>query len=48
MGEDSVPEIWSVDRGKLYKPESVVLKQVQHVPPSVSSTEGTDRPVLCL
>lgn len=48
MGEDSVPEIWSVDRGKLYKPESIILKQIQHVPPGVSNTEGTDRSVLCL
>ncbi|XP_051470224.1 GDNF-inducible zinc finger protein 1-like isoform X2 [Apus apus] len=24
-GEDSVPEIWSVDEGKLYKPESIIL-----------------------
>ncbi|XP_021247144.1 GDNF-inducible zinc finger protein 1-like isoform X2 [Numida meleagris] len=48
VGEDSAPEIWSVDRGKLYKPDSVILKKVQHVPPSVRDTEDTDRSLLYL
>ncbi|XP_035758278.1 GDNF-inducible zinc finger protein 1 isoform X1 [Egretta garzetta] len=48
MGEDSAPEIWSVDQGKLYKPESVVLKKVEHVPSSVSDVAGTDRSLLYL
>lgn len=48
MGEDSAPEIWSVDRGKLYKPESVSLKKVEDVPPSVSNAEDTGRSLLYL
>lgn len=43
MGEDSTPEIWSVDQGKLYKPESVVLKEAEHVPSSASNAEDADR-----
>lgn len=43
MGEDSAPEIWSVDQGKLYKPDSIVLEKADRVPPGVSNAEGTDR-----
>ncbi|XP_068270978.1 GDNF-inducible zinc finger protein 1-like [Nyctibius grandis] len=47
-GEESAPEIWSVDQGKLYKPESFVLRKVAHVPSSVSDAEDTDRSLFCL
>jgi len=42
MGEGSAPEIWSVDRGKLYKPESVLLKNAERVPSGVSNAEDAD------
>lgn len=48
MGEDPAPEIWSVDQGKLYKPESVSLKKVEDAPSSVSNAEDTDRSLLYL
>ncbi|XP_053917406.1 GDNF-inducible zinc finger protein 1-like isoform X2 [Cuculus canorus] len=48
MGEDSMPEIWSVDQGKLYKPGSVTLKAAEHVPSGVDNAEGTDRSLLYL
>ncbi|XP_065595550.1 GDNF-inducible zinc finger protein 1-like [Cyrtonyx montezumae] len=47
-GEDSVPQMWSADRGKFYKPESVILKTVPHVPPSVSHAEDAERSLLYL
>ncbi|XP_009873191.1 PREDICTED: GDNF-inducible zinc finger protein 1-like [Apaloderma vittatum] len=37
VGEDSAPGIWSVDRGKLYKPENVALKKAERVPPGVGN-----------
>ncbi|XP_072713722.1 uncharacterized protein [Ciconia boyciana] len=48
MGEETAPEIWSVDQGKLYKPESVILKKVEHVPSSVSNAADADRSLLYL
>ncbi|KAM6433141.1 LOW QUALITY PROTEIN: uncharacterized protein O9250_000471 [Rhynochetos jubatus] len=36
-------EIWSVDRGKLCKPESVVFTKGERVSSSASNAEGTDR-----
>nr|XP_013813049.1 PREDICTED: GDNF-inducible zinc finger protein 1-like [Apteryx mantelli mantelli] len=48
MGEDSAPEIWSVDQGKLYKPESIILKNVEHMPSSVNNARDSDHSLLYL
>ncbi|XP_030304280.1 GDNF-inducible zinc finger protein 1 [Calypte anna] len=46
-GVDSTPEIWSVEQGKLYKPEGVILTQ-EPVPPGVSDGGGPERSLLYL
>lgn len=45
-GGDSVPEIWSVDHGKLYKPESV--KAAAQVGPGAGDTGDTNPSLLYL
>ncbi|CAM4554078.1 unnamed protein product [Caretta caretta] len=40
MGEDSAPEIWSVDQGKLYKPESISIKKAEQRQSSVNMRDA--------
>ncbi|XP_056669789.1 GDNF-inducible zinc finger protein 1 isoform X1 [Monodelphis domestica] len=37
MGEEPTPEIWSVDQGRLYKPENAVVKTANVIATSVST-----------
>ncbi|KAM4902844.1 GDNF-inducible zinc finger protein 1-like [Sylvia borin] len=46
LGGDPMPEIWSVDHGKLYKPESA--KAAAHMTPGVGDTEDTEASLLYL
>ncbi|KAM8809296.1 LOW QUALITY PROTEIN: GDNF-inducible zinc finger protein 1-like [Eudromia elegans] len=46
MSEDSAPAIWSVDQGKLYKPENIFLEKVEHMPSSVKRRKMESNAVL--
>ncbi|XP_033916260.1 GDNF-inducible zinc finger protein 1-like [Melopsittacus undulatus] len=41
VGEACAPEVWSVDQGKLYKPDSAAVGKWDPRPPSVGDTEDT-------
>ncbi|XP_065689670.2 uncharacterized protein [Patagioenas fasciata] len=47
-GEASAPEMWSVDQGKVCKPQGLFVKKAEHVPPGVNNAQGADRSLLCL
>ncbi|XP_019399629.1 PREDICTED: GDNF-inducible zinc finger protein 1-like isoform X2 [Crocodylus porosus] len=47
-GEESAPEVWSVDQGTLYKPEINSMKKAEHMPSSVNNTQEADHSNLYL